>query len=716
MTTSLMGYTVLYFAKKVLSEMIKERQMKKKSIFLQLLFPMITIVCVLALILTGIIVAIFSKTYENEIYSRGRDKSLLVASDIATFIDGAYGITEELSVNPSILTMETEIQTPILEDCVKRNPYLELLYIQGTDGMQTGRSSGNLANRSTRWWFIQTIKEKKAFVSKSYYSVNTGMPCASIFYPMYRDKELIGVFAVDLKLDYLQSLIDNFSDMENGEYSFVIDGEGVVVAHPDSTQIEELYNYNLLTKTVSKKNDNGQPLLDADGAIITEEQSITISENYQKIIADVMTGNSGSQKMKNNGETYFVSYASIPLKGESDSWSVITLHKESSAMAVVYRIIFMAVLIAILIIVAAAFVIALLARKLTKPVVTITELIKNASDGDFTVRAPEDGLDEIGTLSKSLNKMTAKISVILSKLTSITGEVMQSSGDLKDIETEADSISRAVREISDGTEKQNNEIQHVFMKAEALEENFEHLQKKNSILLQDAQNTMLSSENGMSGISELKVQNEFSSQGMSIAFEKIQLLEEHSQKISGILNTINEISTQTELLALNASIEAARAGEQGRGFSVVAESIGKLASDSTVATADIRKIIEELCKDISDTVANIETIRNNIEGQTEVVDKVQNTFTDFRVLAEKTKESVRDIEHLVGDMHESNHYVVQAVEKIRNISTNTAELTDKAADSLEEQLHGIRNVSERIDALSRVSTEMEQEMTKFKLI
>ncbi len=157
--------------------------MKKKSIFRQLLFPMIAIVCALAVCLTGVSAVIFMKAYEDEIYNRDREKSLLVSSDIATFLDGAYGITEELSLNPSILTMETEIQTPILEDCVKRNPYLELLYIQGTDGMQTGRSSGELADRSTRWWFEQVTREQNAFISKSYYSVNTGMPVLPFSFP-----------------------------------------------------------------------------------------------------------------------------------------------------------------------------------------------------------------------------------------------------------------------------------------------------------------------------------------------------------------------------------------------------------------------------------------------------------------------------------------------------------------------------------------------------
>lgn len=689
--------------------------MKKTSIFKQLLLPMIAIVCVLVICLTGVITAIFMKSYEGEIYGRSQDKSQLVAGDISTFLDGAYGVTEELSVNPSILTMDTATQTPILEDCVARNPYLELLYIQGTDGMQTGRSSGELSDRSTRWWFIQTMEEQKPFVSKSYYSVNTGMPCASIFFPMYRQSELIGIFAVDLKLDYLQSLIEDFSDVEHGEYSFVIDGEGVVVAHPDSVQIEELYNYKMLTKTVSGKDASGQPLTDADGNIITEEQPITISEDYQKIISDVMAGETGSGKMKNDGESYFVSYASIPLKGESDSWSVITLHKEASAMAAVHRIIVIAAVMALVIVLVAIWIIAMLARKLTKPIVSITELIGNASEGDFTVLAEEDSSNEIGTLSKSFNKMTGKIAVILTKITSMTGEVVQSSSQLKHIEEDVDSISRAVREISDGTENQKREVDQVVMRENELAEKFGQLQEKSSLLLADAKNTILSGENGMQSVMELKKQNESTEKGMAQSFEKIVALEEQSQRISGILSTINDISSQTELLALNASIEAARAGEHGKGFAVVAESIGRLASDSTAATADIEKIIVELCRDISETVSNIEAIRAGVEGQTQAVDKVEKTFADFGKLAEKTKESVNSMEALVEEMYQCDQAVVGAVERIRGISANAAELTVEVAGSLEEQLNGIRSVAKRVDDLSMVSVEMEQEMTKFKL-
>ena len=379
-------------------------------------------------------------------------------------------------------------------------------------------------------------------------------------------------------------------------------------------------------------------------------------------------------------------------------------------MAPVYQMIAVATAVAIMMIVAAV-----LARRLTRPIILITKLIGNASDGDFTVQAEEGSKNEIGVLSKSFNKMIGKISVILTKIATITGEVVESADHLNQIEIHMDSTSQAVHKILEGSEAQDADVKCVVSQQETLSIKFEQLQEKREFLLTDAQNTLTSGENGMQSVIELRRQNEDASKGIINAYQKILTLEEQSKRISGILSTINEISSQTELLSLNASIEAARAGEHGRGFSVVAESIGKLAADSSAATVNIEKIIVQLCDDISEVVTNMGMIRAGIDGQVQAVDKVQKTFSDFRMLAEKTRESVRNMEGLIVDMRACDRSVMDAVERIRKISENTAELTEKVADSLEEQSKGIHQVAAGIENLSIVSEEMKQEMTKLKL-
>lgn len=689
--------------------------MGKRSIFKQLMLPMAAIVCALAIALVTIILSVFSQSYEKEVYQRSQDKSNLMGGEIRTFLDGAYGVTEELAVNPSILTMDTTVQTPILEDCVKRNTYLELLYIQGTDGMQTGRSGGELADRSTRWWFTQVMEEQKPFISKSYYSVNTGMPCASIFFPMYRNDQLIGVFAADLKLDYLQTLIETYSDTGNGEYSFILDGEGVVVAHPDSVQIEEQYNYQKLVKTVACKKENGEVETDADGNIVTQEEPFALSEEYSELIAEVMAGNSGSAKIKNGGAQYYVSYVPIQVKGESDSWSILTVKKASDAMALVNHFIVIAVIISVIAILVAVVIISILARRLTTPIVKITQLIGDASEGNFMVHADESSRNEIGTLSKSFNSMTKKVADILNKITTFTGQVVQSGGQMKELQEGNAGIQQKIQEISQGAAGQTQDAEKVVVRAAELEEKFQELAEKGRAMAQDARNTQDSSLAGEQIIEELHRHNGQTALMMEESYKRVVALNEQSQRISNIVGTITQISSQTSLLALNASIEAARAGEQGKGFAVVAESIGKLASDSTNATADIEKIIQSLCTEITGTVETIEQIKEGFQTQSEAVDKVQDTFADFRGLADTTLANVDDINQLIEQMHKLDRSMVHAAERIRDISRNTADLSENMVVALENQTDSIVQIADRIEDLTKVSEEVEREMTKFQL-
>ena len=678
-----------------------------------MLIPMIGIVTLLAVVLVTIIIAFFTSFYKKEIQSRNEERAGLLSESIQIFVDGAYNIAEELAVNPSILSMQTEVQTPILENCTSRNPYFELLYVQGADGMQTGRSSGTLADRSLRWWFIQVMDLQKPFVSKSYYSVNTGMPCASIFFPMYKQENLIGVFAADLKLDYLQSMIHEYSNTQYKEISFVIDGEGIVVAHPDSIQIEEQYNYKTLTKTISKKDANGQVVTDANGNIITKEQKFEISEKFQNVIQLVMAGNSGVEEVSVNGKSYYISYVPIPLKGESDSWSVLTMQEKSAAIAVVNRVVILLVIIVFVFIMAAVAVITVLARKLTRPIIALNQLAKDATEGNFSRQADESNKNELGMLSKSFNSMIAKISGVLNRLTAFSAEVVQSSGHLDDIERNIGIINESVHKISKGTEEQKQDAEQVLLYTNDMIKKFERLMEQGQRLMDEAKHSIESGKSGIQNVEELTRCNQITIEKMENSYKTIINLEEQSKKVFEIVNTINDISSKTKMLSLNAGIEAARSGEQGRGFSVVAKSIGDLASDSATATLNIEQIIQEFCAEIENMVKDMMQMKEDISNQSEAVTEVGHIFTGFEEMNGRIADSVTEMEHMIQEMYQINNSIAKAVDRISDISKNTAQLTEKSSLSLQEQYNGISVVAEHVKNLSAVSAHMEEEMTMF---
>jgi len=287
---------------------------------------------------------------------------------VRSFVDGAYNLIYELAVNPSILTMDTNTQTPIIESTALRNDFIELLYPTGIDGWQTARSDGNTpADRSSRWWFIKVMEQRQPFVSGSYYSASTGMPCAALFVPMYNGDEMTGVFGADISLEYIQWLIEQFANPENGRYSFIIDGDGGVVAHPDSSYIETLTNYKSLIRTVPKLDEFGNTVFNPEnGNVVTIEEEFIISDAYKAVITAVMNGESGLEIVKNGNETYYMSYEPIDMPGLSDAWSVITLQDQDVAMSVVSQLTIGVIVIIALILIVFAILIVGFVRSLSR--------------------------------------------------------------------------------------------------------------------------------------------------------------------------------------------------------------------------------------------------------------------------------------------------------------------------------------------------------------
>ncbi len=222
----------------------------------------------------------------------------------------------------------------------------------------------------------------------------------------------------------------------------------------------------------------------------------------------------------------------------------------------------------------ALFIMVVLARRLTRPLTVITGLIGEAAEGDFSIRAEEESGNEVGLLAGSFNTMAGKISGILGRIMASAEELAVCSGKLQHIEGNMEAIGASLKEITVGTEEQTEDVSRVVDKMADMENDFRELKDRSGILLGEAQNAIHSGRKGEESVQELKKQNEHVERNVEQSYHRIKTLEAYSEKIADIVGAISDISSETELLSLNASIEAARAGEAGRGFAVVAESIG----------------------------------------------------------------------------------------------------------------------------------------------
>ena len=366
-------------------------------------------------------VYLLNQAYDAQIRNETSQTSTSIQRTVRSFMDGAYSLSYELAANPSILTMDPDIQTPIIEGSVARNDYIELLYPTGTDGWQTARSDGNTpADRSTRWWFIQMLEERQPFVSASYYSATTGMPCTAVFIPMYDSEEMIGVFGADISLEYIQKLIEQFAMPDRGRYSFIIDGAGGVVAHPESSYIEMLTNFKTLIHTVPVTGESGNTIFNPEnGNVVTTEESFTISDEYKAVIAAVMSGNSGLEIVNEGKATYYMSYEPISMPGYSDSWSVITLQDRNVAMSIVSQLTIQVILIIAVILIVFIILVIGLVKSLRKTLIFLENARNDAEKASISktnflanmsheIRTPMNAIIGMSTIGKEAGDISRK--------------------------------------------------------------------------------------------------------------------------------------------------------------------------------------------------------------------------------------------------------------------------------------------------------------------
>ena len=384
-----------------------------KTLFGKLFLSFILIIVLIIASVLAAFTLVYSNSYEDQVVKENTQKAEYVALSLYSFLNLAYKLVEGLSYNAEVLSMDTEKQTSIFIDTVERNKFFELLYAQGIDGMQTGRSAGELGSRRERPWFIKMLETKKPFISETYVSISTDTVVASIYFPMLNGNEMTGIMGADISLFSLHDLVMRFNDEYS--HSFIMDGKGVVVAHPDRTFLDELYNYSTFTKTVLMRDEYGNAVKNSAGHD-TEQIPINISDEYKAPIQSMMNGNSGWTKFREDGKLLYMNYLPVHLDGYSDPWYVITIRDGEHAMQTRNTVILIILASAVFISLITLLIVYFVSRNISSPIKKVHSILQRIKDGDLTNEITVKSRDEIGEMMEILSQTQDSIKSLINNI------------------------------------------------------------------------------------------------------------------------------------------------------------------------------------------------------------------------------------------------------------------------------------------------------------
>lgn len=691
-----------------------------KSIKNQLMVIVLVLVMIPFIISNVIGYLLIAKGFQESIEQNNKILSESISDNVSAFIQKAYSTTEEITHVKSVKNFEQQEQKEILEDMVGRHPYFDLLYIQGTDGMQTARSSGENGDRSGRWWFKQIMGDKQPFVSKSYYSVNGNVPVTSIILPIYNEgDEMIGVMGSDIKLDALQAMVEKFSKNQNS-YVYILDGEGVTIAHPDKNQVSELYNYKTLLKTVLKKDDKGNVIKDSNGNQITETKEILVPNTLKEITERVLRGETGVvEYVDNNGDVVISAYSSIDLPGQSNNWGVITVEKKMDAMAFVFDYLKKNIVISLSLIIVIILLTYYISNKITRPIIHIVQSMEKASKGDITVSSNYKSSNEIGRLSSNFTLMMSNIKELMLRIHKLGKQVESSSKALSEITektaTSIEEVSKAVVEVAEGANELAKDAEDGVYATVNLAEEIDIISEQIEKSKDYSEKIYKSNSQGLQIMELLANKTEESNKVGKKVTMIVNELNDKTSEINEIVDTIVGISEQTNLLALNAAIEAARAGEAGRGFNVVAEEIRKLSENTNRSSNRVKSIIKEIQEDVIKTQDAISISRTVSQDQSNAVDATRDTFSDISKGIKEIVAKIDDISEEIKKIKDSKDNVISVIHNVSAISEETAASSEEASASIQEQNAAAEQVGSLAEELYKMSTQLEIAINMFKL-
>lgn len=488
-------------------------------------------------------------------------------------------------------------------------------------------------------------------------------------------------------LDY-DGYANNLSDVKlegmDSAYMYVVQNDGTMLYHPTKEKVGQPVENAVIKGVVQQLQDGKKP-----GTAVVEYDF--------------------------NGTTKYSAYTIL----NNENILVLTAD-ESEALAGITTVTGVAVGISAIVVLLAIIICFILGRRLMRPLVKVSTIIEEIANGDINADfgMVKETNDEIGLIIEKMKELTQSLGNIVGKIRNSSDTMSANSYELNDTSSQTlaanNEISKAVEDVAEGStgmaasiSKINENLLEMSNETKDINESVNEIRNQ-TVAVQDSSKIMNDKIKSMQNSSQKM------DEGISAISKRIETVNTTVDKVSNIVSVIEEISSETNLLSLNASIEAARAGDAGKGFAVVAQEIRVLSDNTNTELENIKQIISSLVEECRYCVQASGTIVEDNAKQKEEIKAVLDEFGSLDEQIQKTAEKADEIEELVTAMIELNDDITKSSNSLTDVSAANAAATEEMNANIEELNAMMHGVSEMAGHMNDESDGLKEALSFFR--
>ena len=485
------------------------------------------------------------------------------------------------------------------------------------------------------------------------------------------ENEISNADTEDLDYDeYAKSLSDVKLEGIDSSYVYVVKNDGTMLYHPTKEKVGQPVENAVIKGVVQQLQDGKKP-----GTTVVEYDF--------------------------NGTTKYSAYTIL----NNENILVLTAD-ESEALAGITTVTGVAIGISAIVVLIAIIISFIMGRRLMRPLVKVSTIIEDVANGNIEAdfSGVKESNDEIGLIIGKMKELTQSLGSIVGKIRNSSDTMSSNSYELNDTSSQTlaanNEISKAVEDVAEGStgmaasiSKINENLLEMSNETKDINASVDEI-KNQTVAVQDSSKIMNDKIKSMQDSSHKM------DEGISAISKRIETVNTTVDKVSNIVSVIEEISSETNLLSLNASIEAARAGDAGKGFAVVAQEIRVLSDNTNTELENIKQIISSLVEECRYCVQASGTIVEDNAKQKEEIKAVLDEFGSLDEQIQKTAEKADEIEELVTAMIELNDDITKSSNSLTDVSAANAAATEEMNANIEElnaMMHGVSEMAEHMN-------------------